>query len=824
MKKRIFFLISAFLFNTASLHAAISSVTITPAPSTTLSNGNSYYLAGRQYIFRVQALDTAATGKADWTSIQLSFPSGESMTINVNAPPAGGTTVGGVFVFDSLTDATTVYTNIDFSITLRFRWDSAEYAPAGNTVTATVVNINSPGGVSNNSTFLFGKISSIRVVNFAQSGVASDGYVNPWHTDFNVTGTVTYNITGATAADAVETMSGDVNSINLYDSATNTTLTNNGNNTSFSYLIHWGPAPPPPQIYALSLGTHTWNVRPIMATPGYTYVAGPTNSLALVCDQIRIDTITIINGGGTLLPPYYRSVNISGTQIQISASRQSGAPGAMPMVGNTTITIRNITDTQNFTLQISNGAISGTDNVPLPSALPAPGSTLPKTYQVVKITGSAFDNEQDLDIPANAGCITQTPANSVIYWDRNDPTGNNGLPGVGETPFTDAGLFTVNPVTATSFRLNWQPLTDPAMGDPPYDGDFYTYRIYYRRTNIPPNPWTIVDRSTPGYASLGVDTTSSALITGLNPLTQYDYFMTAVDIFGQEVEYTSGTSDALYAGAPAGDYGQITTSPTEISASVTDGIKQYNYNQFETSGAINAANRPLRKSSIRITTYIVSSGDQPDSVNIILAQDDSHGYSIATGSLVDINLVIGNLLNGAVQYDRIPCTKSAPNTWQAYIPSNNRFLVEGQFCRFIIESIRNGTPTYSDTNSVSDGIPNDHEYTFMVQTPTNFQPWPTRVLNNVLTDEHPVCYPSYYLSDDAYVTITAYDIKGRPVATLLDNGFRKGGQNIKEGGWAGDNKARKKLGVGLYYIRFEAKRASDGRVILNQTEKVVIAK
>ncbi len=112
----------------------------------------------------------------------------------------------------------------------------------------------------------------------------------------------------------------------------------------------------------------------------------------------------------------------------------------------------------------------------------------------------------------------------------------------------------------------------------------------------------------------------------------------------------------------------------------------------------------------------------------------------------------------------------------------------------------------------------------MITTPTTFTPWPTRVLNNVLTEKNPICYPSYYLSDDAYVTIKAYDVKGRPVATLIDNGFRKGGQNIKEGGWSGDNKARKKLGVGLYYLRFEAKRASDGRVILNQTEKVVMAR
>ena len=271
---------------------------------------------------------------------------------------------------------------------------------------------------------------------------------------------------------------------------------------------------------------------------------------------------------------------------------------------------------------------------------------------------------------------------------------------------------------------------------------------------------------------------------------------------------------------PAGNFGQVTTSPTEISASITDGKTEYAFSQFETTPAvINAANRPVNKTSIRVRTYIVSTGDQPDSVNIILAQDNGSG---STGS----DLYVGGAipLSTTITYERIACSKSAPNTWQAYIPSGNQFLVEGQFCRFIIESIRGGTPTYSDTDSITDGNPNNYEYTFMVQTNTNFQPWPTRVLNNVITDKHPIAYPSYYLSADAYVTITVHDIKGRPVATLIDSGFRKGGQNIKEGGWTGDNKSRRKLGVGLYYIRFEAKRASDGKIILNETEKVVIAK
>ena len=116
------------------------------------------------------------------------------------------------------------------------------------------------------------------------------------------------------------------------------------------------------------------------------------------------------------------------------------------------------------------------------------------------------------------------------------------------------------------------------------------------------------------------------------------------------------------------------------------------------------------------------------------------------------------------------------------------------------------------------------EYNFALSIETKFKPWPTRVLNNVITDKNPRAYPAYYLSDDAYVSIDVFDIKGRKVRVILDKAFRKGGQNIKEDGWRGDNKSRRKLGVGLYYMHFKAKRASDGKVILDSFKKVVVAK
>ena len=556
MKRRILFLIAAavFLLFSNSLQAAISSVTLTPASPTTLSNGNSYYLAGVQYSFRVQAVDTAATGIADWTSIQLIFPSGESITYDINA---GSATTSGV-VFDApATNNTSVYTNIDFTIRIRFRWDSADYVSASRSITATVVNVNGATAFDDAaSTFSFGKCSTIRVVNFAQDGVAADGYINPWHSGFNVTGAIVYNVTGATIADRVETRdAGEITNTTLYRylasspppaAGTDTGLNDNDmNDNECTYNVPAGTG-------ILALTNYSWYISVEMDTVTATELS--QNYLSFNCDQIRIDSIAFINGGGfTSAPTYYRSVNMPGTQVHITASRESGAVGVLSMIGNAVFKVRNITNpTQEFTLTITsgdNGTTSGIGNVPFPSTLPVNGSTESREYQVVSVTGSAFNDEQDIDI--NAGSITQTPANPVILWDRNDPPGNNGLPGAGETPFTTAASFTVNPVNATSFTLNWQPVT--ALADPPYDVDFYTYRIYYRETLVG-GSWTIIDRSINGYRQgdtydLSNPARTTVPITGLTPFTQYDYFMTAVDVFGQEVEYTAGTSDALYAGA-----------------------------------------------------------------------------------------------------------------------------------------------------------------------------------------------------------------------------------------------------------------------------------
>jgi hypothetical protein len=198
---------------------------------------------------------------------------------------------------------------------------------------------------------------------------------------------------------------------------------------------------------------------------------------------------------------------------------------------------------------------------------------------------------------------------------------------------------------------------------------------------------------------------------------------------------------------------------------------------------------------------------------------------------VGVDLIVGGVIDPALientDYYRIAATRTTSTGWVSYIPDTNPLITLGTDVRFILETVKSGVASYSDSDSDTEappGNPNDLEYSFTVAMQPQFTPWPTRILNNVITNKNPLCYPAYYLTDDALVTITVYDIKGRAVVKLLDKAFRKGGQNIKEGGWNGDNKAGNKLGVGLYYVHIRAKRVSDGKVILNSFQKVVIAK
>jgi hypothetical protein len=307
--------------------------------------------------------------------------------------------------------------------------------------------------------------------------------------------------------------------------------------------------------------------------------------------------------------------------------------------------------------------------------------------------------------------------------------------------------------------------------------------------------------------ALGNINTTTYTIPNLQSLTSYDYYLTAIDVFGNES--ISIASRAFGAVTPsANPWDAITTPPFTATVKITDSITTYEDSSFTAN--IAASTRPLAENSIKIEVYIVGA-TQPDSLNVILA-DNAFG-----------DLVTASTLNGTLDTDyyRIALSKTSPNTWAGFISSENSLITIGQECKFILEAIQSGAPIYYDHDADYDAAeaividPNDYEWTFNIIAGPKVTPWPTRVLNNVITDKNPRAYPAYYLTDDAIVTIKAYDIKGRPVATLLDGAPRKSGQNIKENGWAGTNKSGRKLGVGLYYIHIKAKRTSDGAVIID---------
>ncbi|MGV7927662.1 MAG: hypothetical protein AB2L13_01950 [Spirochaetota bacterium] len=824
----------------------ITSITLTPGNPTTMSNTLGYYLAGKAYVFTVNVVDPDVTAWNQITDVRITIANTTNIVVRntaafgFGASPLVADTAFGVTVDSGAVDATglvavgSTYNNFTVRFTVTFRWDTPEsaWAAARNVIGSATTNNPAVNTLTDTRMVSYGVISTIRIVGFAQDGDAADGRINPWHTAFNVTGTVAYNIPGATAADAVHLVA-DAGAAE-YDAA-GATLYRTGIITPHVDLTPAALSIPVSAEWFNSLGwatargNHTWTVVVPMATPG-----GPetsANTLAINCDRIRVTNIEFLGGGGVNPPPrYYRSVNLPGTQVRVTAQLENAAT---PMVGNTTIRISDSAGTPNtYDVVIANGATQGvfdmSANYPaVPGDIPANDTTV-LSYSAVRVFGGAYDGDTAAaEGQDDFGSITQAVLGTYqIYWDHNDPPGTNApnTPFIGVlVPFPGVPNFGITP-SATSLTLSWTQL-DPLVEN---DHDFYTYRIYYKLNSA--IPWTIIDRNTPGFGgvpyNLGLITTATASIEGLVPLESYDYFMSAVDVFGNEV-YTLLPNNVLHASAPnVQNYSTIQTLPLSIQCSVSDGIAVYNNGHFGNDTdllvacpAPNPVNQPLRKSAITVKLQIEGTATSlPDTVNLIVAQDGP-----------------GDLYNGitiTLPHSSITCTKTGPNTWKGIIPDTNPLIIIGNDVRFIIELIRGGISTFADHNSEQERpssipapvTPNDCEWTFRVTTPTTFQPWPTRILNNVITDKDPVAYPAYYLSEDAYVTIKVFDIKGRPVATLLDNAFRKGGQNIKEGGWRGDNKANRKLGVGLYYIQIEAKAVSSGKVILNSFQKVVMAR
>lgn len=792
-------------------NATITSVTLIPAPPTLLSNGNSYYLAGIQYSFRVQAVDPDATALTDWNQITLTIGPGVGRQVVIDI--AGASVVGlpaGLYVAaGGITVTAPIPTNIDVQINLYIRWDCPETVYASNTVTAVVTNdLNLPaGGLTATQTFNYGVCSSTRVLNFLQDGVAADGRVNPWHDGFNVTGAIVYNVAGAvTIADRIEAHDpGEItNTILLRDGVVAAGIANDAtmaDDCTFAVTDQY--------LLPLALGNHNWRIRSVMTIPGGPDDSPAASQLVINVDRVRIRAtlatdFTFINGGGVDTPAFYRSVNQPGTQVRLYAVMEnSGAT----MFGNTTIQVRNVTDGINFPVQVLNGQNVGIGNVPNPVV--AANSTEDKVYRIEAITSGAYND----DVGAGNGQDRDTrilqPANQTIYWDNLDPPGINGAPFI-----TDVLAST----TAYSITLTWTPLQHIA-GTPPYDGDLDTYRVYFRPTGS--TTWSMLDRTSTGYAALGTYGTGTVTITDLNPLTAYDYCLSAIDVFGNVVLY--GVNEAPTSlSSPS----SISTQYRTIECTLSDGHLTYPDAHFQANAA--GASRLVRKTAIKVTFFLITVGRQPDYANLILVKGDYNSYSAPPGP-VGSDLIVGSAINGAYNinsdYYRIPLMKTAPNTWVGYIPETNPFMQIGNTLSFLLESSRLGALNYSDAtkSEIPPGDPNDRKWAFKVGVQNVFTPWPTRVLNNVITKKNPVAYPSFYLSENALVTIRIYDIKGRPVMTLLDNSPRAGGQNIAEG-WSGVNRYNNKVGVGLYYIHIQARSAVSGKIILNSFKKVVVAK
>ncbi|MGQ9842060.1 MAG: fibronectin type III domain-containing protein [Spirochaetota bacterium] len=769
------------LWCAVSAHATITSVVLTPANPTVLSMGNGYYVAGKAYTFTVQVVDPDLT---NWNQIQevvLTIPNSTNIQLRVtNITGTGGgnhtlTIVSGTVGCTSSIAGT--WNNFTVTFTITVQWNTQESAWALNRnidASATTTNpLNNT--LTDTKQVSYGVCASIRILNFAQSGVAADGMVNPWHSAFDVTGTIVYNVPGAAATDAVHLVAdaygGEITNAELRRNGTETVATDGDETNGLTLTVG--------AEYFDSLGQlgdHTWTVRITCSTAGGPEVSA--NSLPINCDVVEITNIEIINGGGKdLSPNYWRSINVPGTQLRVTAQLHNAGT---PVVGNTTIRIQD-SEGNNTDVVIPNGQPYAVANITYP--LVALEATDTITYQAISISGGAYDNEQ------NAPARIPQVATRTVYWDNADPPGANIL------PFTTYNGYSQ---TATTITVKWAALPNAAT----IDGDFDSYRIYYRES--PAGTWYMIDRTS--IAALGNVATTQATITGLTPLTNYDIRISAVDVFGYEVALANQISDT------------ISTTATSIEVSITDGITVWNDATFGTA----ATDRPVRNTAIRVNITIITAVDLPDTVNIIAALGD---YNVG-GDLI-VSGVIDPSLTEGVDYYRISTTRTGANTWVGYVPTTNPLITLGNSVRFIIETIKSGIPTYTDSDSESEsapGDPNDREYSFAVTLQPQFTPWPTRILNNVITSKNPTCYPAYYLTDDAYVTITVYDIKGRPVAKILDNAFRKGGQNIKEGGWSGTNKSNNKLGVGLYYIHIQAKRSSDGKVILNSFQKVVIAK
>ena len=838
----ILIIIAGGIFSPSS--GTINSVILTPA-NPTIRHGNNWYLAGIQYEFKVEVIEPAAAALSDYDHVDLTIPLGGGVNIVATwtAPGVGS----GSFDFTSgneggssiaAADGTTVTgtTNLTLLFRITFAWDIAAAANTTPVAQNILVDAVSDFGAypQQSMPLTYGFCNQVIAFNLAQDGDAADGFINPHYTagNFNITGTLVYDITGTDATDAIP--AAVIGNITLHEDTNNdgtvnvaTGYTDGGGTEDISFTVNYT------YFNLHALGNTWWRCRAVLQNPdASTFTATGQNSLLINVNRVQVTSMTVDLGGGRDdVNTHWRSYLVPGTRFTINAVMQNGSGN---MVGNTTFTI-NYNGGTAFNITIPNGQNSASAIIPLASTPDfGANTTLSYQYYVTRITGNSYGDQGDgsvaiganntgvdqiddsLVAPDTYGGVNYT--SQLVYWENTDPP-----------DITTDDIVNIN-TSATTAVLRW-PAIDPVV-DPADKGDFYEYRIYYRRAgsadpfsqfdgdddpllrgiaNNPsnaPNPALHIDASGYKYTT----------VTGLAIFSDYEYYLVAVDLFGNE----SPVEDEGGLPVPPNPYSQFTTTPFSIEAVVSDGITSYQNTDF-TAGPDTYAARPFRQTGIKVTlTIIVASGEQePDVVTVWFTNNASDGTDIdiydSIGAANTGAFISPDLLESAI------AERSGPNSWTAYLPTTSNIIRTGNQVRFIVATKIGIDESFSDS-SMGDTDANNNEWSFSISTPATFTPWPTRVLNNVITDKNPVAYPSYYLTSDAHVTIKVYDVKGRPVTTLLDNAFRRGGQNIKDQGWRGTNKAGRKLGVGLYHIHFYAKRTSDGRVILNKFKKVVIAR
>ncbi len=826
-RKIVRFLSSLFVVSAVTLYmepsrGAISMVVCTPASPTILSTGLGYYLAGGvtgspSYNYTVRVVDPAAASWADITLVRLTIPNSTNIVLRivdftpgaVNYDIGGAPGPGTMFLDSGNVNVTaSVAGNFnDFTVTffVTYRWDTPESVwAAARPITAEANSVTSPGIVSAVANTSYGVCSSIRMFNQAQDGEAADGWISPFYTGFNVTSILVYNVPGAGVADNIETRdNGEISGTLLLLDGASTTLTDN-TPAALSYAVSNPPVPIP-----LKATAYDWTIEATMSTPG-----GPkttVNALQIRSDEVEVQDISFIGGGGrttNAVPPkrFYRSVPVPGAQFRVQARMRASL---LPMVGNTTVTIETTGGIASGSVVIPNGTNTWDAALTYPLAAAAPvGSTTLILYRASGVSGGATGTQ------TGSGNILQYAAlnYSGIFWDNVDPP---GLAGSGN--FTNPPPNTLTSQTATSFTLTWKVLDNTCTTAVCPEGDFDTYKLYYKQTAAP--TWTVIDKGT--NALLANILTSAFDVTGLQPLTNYDYRFSAVDIFGNEV----ATPPPL--GPDDQPFGTISTSATGIEMNISDGIT--NYQLDSKSGATDldpVVNYPLRKVNVRVAMKIFTTKNNPENVSLLVADNASDlvaQYGLFPGpggQATQDNITDASMASARYTYN---CLKTGANKWEGYIPDSCPAMVAGNSLRFIVAITLGGATTYED-HEQEPAPPGDHwskEWRFYVSKNLNLVPWPTKVLNNVLTRNSPICYPAYYLTHDALVTIKVFDIQGRPIATLQDRAFRKAGENIKEGGWYGVNKNGRKVGPGLYYIHIKAEAGS--RVLIDKYSKVVVA-